>query len=103
VAGTEEEVVHPVIMTEVAAQHILDLQAEAAQTAKAQTAKARTVKARTAREGRLAWLFDLADRRGAARAAQHSPDFCCPDYLLTGQCAVHAEAHRMAAGSGGPS
>jgi hypothetical protein len=98
VAGTEEEVVHPVIMTEVAAQHILELQAEAARTA-----KARTVKARTAHEGRLAWLFDLADRRGAARAAQHSPDFCCPDYLLTGQCAVHAEAHRMAAGSGRPS
>ena len=89
---------HPVIMTEVAAQHILELQAEAAQTA-----KARTVKARTAREGCLAWLFDLADRRAAARAAQHSPDFCCPDYVLTGQCAVHAEAHHMAAGSGRPS
>ena len=89
---------HPVILTEVAAQHILELQAEAARTA-----KARTAKARTAREGRLAWLFDLADRHGAARAAQHSPDFCCPDYLLTGQCAVHAEAHRMAAGSGRPS
>ncbi len=92
---------HPVILTEVATQHILEMQAEAARTA-----KARTAKARTAREGRsphLAWLFDLADRRGAARAAQHSPDFCCPDYLLTGQCAVHAEAHRMAAGSGRPS
>jgi hypothetical protein len=96
VAGTEEEIVHPVIMTEVAAQHILELQAEAARTAKARTA-------RQGRSPRLAWLFDLADRRGAARAAQHSPDFCCPDYLLTGQCAVHAEAHRMAAGSGRPS
>jgi hypothetical protein len=96
VAGTEEEVVHPVIMTEVAAQHILELQAEAARTAQARTA-------REGRSPRLAWLFDLADRRGAARAAQHSPDICCPDYLLTGQCAVHAEAHRMAAGTGRPS
>ena len=87
---------HPVILTEVAAQHILELQAEAARTAKARTA-------REGRSPRLAWLFDLADRRGAARAAQHSPDFCCPDYLLTGQCAVHTETHRMAAGSGRPS
>ena len=92
---------HPVILTEVAAQHILEMQAEAARTAKARTAKAQA--ARQGRSPRLAWLFDLADRRGAARAAQHSPDFCCPDYLLTGQCAVHAEAHRMAAGSGRPS
>jgi hypothetical protein len=96
VASTEEEVVHPVIMTEVAAQHILELQAEAAREAKAR-------RARETRSPRLAWLFDLADRRGAARAAQHSPDYCCPDYLLTGQCAVHAEAHRMAAGTGRPS
>jgi hypothetical protein len=96
VAGTEEEVVHPVILTDVATQHILEMQAEAA----------RTAKARAARQGRspgLAWLFDLAARRGAARAAQHSPDYCCPDYLLTGQCAAHTEAHRMTAGSGRPS
>ncbi len=92
---------HPVIQTEVATQHILELQAEAARTAKARTARARM--AREGRSHRLAWLFDLADRRGAARAAQHSPDVCCPDYLLTGQCAVHAQAHRMAAGSGRPS
>lgn len=87
---------HPVILTDVATQHILEMQAEAA----------RTAKARAARQGRspgLAWLFDLAARRGAARAAQHSPDYCCPDYLLTGQCAAHAEARRMTAGSGRPS
>jgi hypothetical protein len=101
VAGTEEEVVHPVIQTAVATQHILEMQAEAARSAKARTAKARA--ARDGRSPRLAWLFDLADRRGAARAAQHSPDFCCPDYLLTGQCAAHAAAHRMAAGSSRPS
>jgi hypothetical protein len=101
VAGTEEEVVHPVILTEVAAQHILEMQAEAARTAKARTAKAQT--ARQGRSPRLAWLFDLADRRGAARAAQHSPDYCCPDYLLTGQCAAHTEAHRMTADTGRPS
>ena len=95
---------HPVIQTAVATQHIMEMQAEAARTAQARTA--RTARARTARAGRsprLAWLFDLADRRGAARAAQHSPDVCCPDYLLTGQCAVHAAPRSVAAGSGRPS
>ena len=92
---------YPVIQTAVATQHILEMQAEAARTAQARTARARA--AREGRSPRLAWLFDLADRRAAARAAQHSPDFCCPDYVLTGQCANHAEAHRMAAGSGRPS
>ena len=92
---------HPVILTDVATQHILEMQAEAARSAKARTAKARA--ARQGRSPGLAWLFDLAARRGAARAAQHSPDYCCPDYLLTGQCAAHTEAHRMTAGSGRPS
>jgi hypothetical protein len=98
VAGTEEEVVHPVIQTAIAAQRISEMQAEAARTTQGRMAQARA--AREGRSPRLAWLFDLADRRGAARAAQHSPDVCCPDYLLTGQCAVHTGAHRMAAGSG---
>ena len=56
---------HPVIQTEVATQHILEMQAEAARTAKARGGRA----ARQGRSPRLAWLFDLADRRGAARAA----------------------------------
>jgi hypothetical protein len=101
VAGTKEEVVHPVIQTAVAAQRIRDMQAEAARTAQGRAAQARA--AREGRSPRLAWLFDLAARRGAARTAQHSPDFCCPDYLLTGQCAVHAQAHHMATGSSRPS
>jgi hypothetical protein len=94
VAGTEEDVVHPVIQTAIAAQHIRDLQAEAAQAAQARVA-------RQARSPRLAWLFDLADRREAARLAAAGPDYCCPDYLLTGQCAEHNGTHRMTAGSSG--
>jgi hypothetical protein len=93
VAGTEEDFVHPVIQTEIAHQHISELQAEAARTARARLV-------RQGRSPRLAWLFDLADRRGAARAAQHGPDFCCPDYMLTGRCTVHTGAHREAADSG---
>jgi hypothetical protein len=96
VAGTEEDSVHPVIETEIAAQRIQELRAEAARTAQARAA-------RQARSPRLAWLFDLAGRREAARLAAGGPDYCCPDYLLTGQCAVHGEAHRMAAGSSGRS
>jgi hypothetical protein len=93
VAGAEEDFVHPVIQTTIAAQRIRDLQAEAARAAQARVAH-------QARSPRLAWLFDLAGRREAARLAASGPDYCCPDYLLTGQCAVHGEAHRMAAGSG---
>jgi hypothetical protein len=85
--------VHPVIQTAIAAQRIRDMQAEAARTAQARVA-------RQARSPRLAWLFDLADRRGAARLAEQAADFCCPDYLLTGRCAAHTGAHREAAGSG---
>jgi hypothetical protein len=96
VAGPEEDFVHPVIQTAIADQRIKDLRAEAAQAARARVA-------RQARSPRLAWLFDLADRREAARAAAGGPDYCCPDYLLTGQCAVHNGAHRMAAGSSGRS
>ena len=92
---------HPVIQTAIAAQRISDMQAEAARTAQGRVAQARAVRA--GRSPRLGWLFDLADRRGMTRTAQASPDFCCPDYLLTGQCAVHTGAHRMAAGSGRPS
>ena len=92
---------HPVIQTAIATQRIRDMQAEAARTAQGRAAQARA--AREGRSPRLAWLFDLADRRGAARTAQPSPDFCCPDYLLTGQCAVHTGAHRMPADSGRPS
>lgn len=84
---------HPVIETEIAAQRIRELRAEAARTAQARAA-------RQARSPRLAWLFDLADRRGAARPAADATDYCCPDYLLSGQCAVHTGAHRMAGTSG---
>lgn len=84
---------HPVIQTAIATQHIREMQAEAARTAQARTA-------RQGKSPRLAWLFDLAGRRGAARTAQDGPDFCCPDYALTGQCAVHTGAHRVAADSG---
>jgi hypothetical protein len=73
---------------------IRDLQAEAARAAQARVA-------RQARSPRLAWLFDLADRREAARLAAAGPDYCCPDYLLTGQCAARGGTHRMAAGSSG--
>ncbi len=92
---------HPVIQTAVATQHILEMQAEAARTAKAREARTRV--ARQGRPPRLAWLFDLADRRATARQAQDGPDYCCPDYLLTGQCAVHTRAHRMAADNSGRS
>ena len=85
---------HPVIQTAIASQRISELRAEAARAAQARTA-------RQARSPRLAWLFDLADRRGAARLADVSPNLCCPDYLLTGQCAVHTGAHRMPADSSG--
>ena len=96
---------HPVIQTAIATQHIRDMQAEAERTAqarvaRARTAQARTAQARTARQGRsprLGWLFDLADRRGAARVADDGPDFCCPEQLLTGHCAVHTGAHRVTA------
>jgi hypothetical protein len=94
VAGTEEDSVHPVIQTAIAAERIKELRAEAARTAQARAA-------RQARSPRLAWLFDLADRRGAARPAADA-DPCCPDYMLTGQCAVHTGAHRMAGSSGRP-
>lgn len=87
---------HPLIQTAIASQRISDLRAEAARTAQARVA-------RQARSPRLAWLFDLADRRAAARPAADGPDLCCPDYLLTGQCAVHTGAHRMATGSRGRS
>jgi hypothetical protein len=87
--------VHPVIQTAIATQRIQQMQAEAARTAQAR-------EARRARSPRLFWLFDLADRRQAARLASGSPDPCCPDYLLTGQCAAHAAPHRMA-GSSRPS
>jgi hypothetical protein len=93
VAGTEEDFVHPVIQTAIAHQHISELQAEAARAARARTA-------RQGKSPRLAWLFDLAERRAAAHAAGQAPDVCCPDYLLTGQCTVHTGAHREAAGSG---
>jgi hypothetical protein len=95
VAGTEEDSVHPVIETAIAAQRIKELRAEAARTAQARAA-------RQARSPRLAWLFDLADRRGAARPAADAPGYCCADYLLTGQCAVHTGAHRMADTGGRP-
>ncbi len=88
---------HPVIQTAIATQHIRDLQAEAARTAQARAAQAAAPRA--GRSPRLGWLFDLADRRAAARLAQHSPDACCPDYLLTGRCAVHTAAHRVTADS----
>ena len=94
VAGAEEDFVHPVIQTAIASQRISDLRAEAARTAQARVA-------RQARSPRFAWLFDLADRRETARLAQDGPDLCCPDHLLTGQCAVHTGAHRMATGSSG--
>lgn len=84
---------HPVIQTAIAAQRIRDLQAEAARTARARAA-------RQARSPRLAWLFDLADRHAADRVAGTAADFCCPGYLLTGQCAAHTGARREAAGSG---
>ncbi len=89
---------HPLMQTAIASQHIREMQAEAARTARARTA-------RQGKSPRLAWLFDLADRRAAdrraaARAAQHGPDFCCPDYALTGRCAAHTGAHRVAADSG---
>ena len=87
---------HPVIQTAIARQRIQDMRAEAARTAQARTA-------REGRSPRLAWLFDLADRRGAARVAQDGPGFCCPDYLLTGQCAEHTGTHRMSADSSGRS
>ncbi len=87
---------HPVIQSTIAAQRISDLRAEAVQAGQARVA-------RQARPPRLAWLFDLADRREAARLAAGSPDYCCPDYLVTGQCAVHSGTHRMAAGSSGRS
>lgn len=92
---------HPLIQTAIASQHIREMQAEAARTARARTA-------RQGKSPRLGWLFDLADRRAAdrraaARAAQDGLDFCCPENLLTGQCAVHTGAHRAAAGSGRPS
>ena len=90
---------HPVIQTAIATQHIRDMQAEAARTARARTAQAAA--AREGRSPRLAWLFDLADRHAAARSAQHSPEVCCPDYLLTGQCAEHTGPHRVAADSSG--
>lgn len=83
---------HPVIQTAIATQRIREMQADAARTAQARAA-------RRGRSPRLAWLFDLADRRGAARAAQHRPDACCPDYLLTGQCAEHTQPRQMTAGS----
>jgi hypothetical protein len=89
VPGTEEDFVHPVIQTAIATQRIRDMQAEAA-------------RARLARQGRsprLGWLFDLAGRRAAARLGAEAPDFCCPDYLLTGSCAVHTGAHRETADS----
>lgn len=88
---------YPVILTAVATQHILEMQTEAARTAQARAARTRA--AREGRSARLAWLFDLADRRAVARAAQDGADFCCPDYLLTGRCAVHTQAQRIAAGS----
>ena len=84
---------HPLMQTAIASQHIREMQAEAARTARARTA-------RQGKSPRLAWLFDLADRRAAARAAQDGPDFCCPDYALTGRCAAHTGAHRVAADSG---
>lgn len=87
---------HPVIQTAIASQRISEMRAEAARTALVRAA-------RQGRPPRIAWLFDLADRRGAARLADGGPDFCCPDYLLTGQCAVHTRAHRMPADSSGRS
>lgn len=84
---------HPVIQTAIAAQRIRDMQAEAARTAQARAARQTT-------SPRLAWLFDLAGRRAAARLATDGPGFCCPDYLLAGHCAVHTGAHRETAGSG---
>ncbi len=83
---------HPVIQTAIATQRIREMQADAARTAQARAA-------RRGRSPRLAWLFDLADRRGAARLAQPGPDVCCPDYLLTGQCAAHTQPRQMTAGS----
>ena len=89
---------HPVIQTAIATQHIRDMQAEAARTARARVAQAAA--ARGGRSPRLAWLFDLADRRAGARPAHPGPDVCCPDYLLTGQCAEHAGTRPVAADSG---
>lgn len=85
---------YPVIQTAIASQRISELRAEAARTAQARAA-------RQARSPRLAWLFDLADRRGADRLADASSGLCCPDHLLTGQCAAHTGAHRMPADSSG--
>ena len=86
---------HPLMQTAIATQRIKEMQAEAARAAQAR-------EARRGQSPRLSWLFDLAGRREAARLAQHAPDFCCPDYLLTGQCAEHAAPPRMA-GSSRPS
>ncbi len=90
---------YPVIQTAIAAQRIREMQAEAARAAQAGAARAGA--ARQPRSPRLGWLFDLAARRGAARQAGQPPGLCCPDYLLTGHCAVHTGAHRVAAGSNG--
>jgi hypothetical protein len=88
--------VYPVIQTAIATQRIKEIQAEAARAALAR-------EARRGRSPRLSWLFDLAGRREAARLAQHGPDVCCPDYLLTGRCAEHAGQDRVAADSRGAS
>jgi hypothetical protein len=90
--------VHPVIQTAIATQRIKEMQAEAARAARATRAR----EARRGQSPRLSWLFDLVGRREAARLAQHGPDFCCPEYLLTGRCAEHAAPPRMA-GSSRPS
>ena len=87
---------HPVIQTAIATQRIKEMQAEAARGAQARAA-------RRGHSPRLSWLFDLAGRREAARLTQHGPDFCCPDYLLTGECAEHADRGQVAAHSGGGS
>jgi hypothetical protein len=84
--------VHPVIQTAIATQRIKEMQAEAAREARASAA-------RRGRSPRLSWLFDLAGRREAARLTAGGPDMCCPDYLLTGQCAAHTEPRRVTAGS----